>query len=197
MANTQILTERDLFRSFWDDGLLDLLCGAALLLTGLGWQSEVGPLAVLQAPLWIVLWVPLRRRLVEPRAGYVRFSLARRKRTTHGLRWTLALGLGLFALVAVAALVVHGRGAIPSLHQWVDALPAVLVAVAAALAALLTGAPRFYAYGLALLADGIIAALFDLGPAFPLVGVALVVLTAGALLLARFVHDSRNHEEPS
>ena len=48
-----------------------------------------------------------------------------------------------------------------------------------------------------LLATGGIAVLFGLGPAFPLVGVALAVLTAGAILLTRFVRDSRNHEEPS
>lgn len=195
MTNTQTLTERDLFRSFWDDGLLDLLCGAALLLSGLGWQSEIGALAVVQAPLWIVLWGPLRHRLVEPRAGYVRFTQARQQRTALGLRWALTLGLGLFALVAVAALVVHQRSALPSLHQWVDALPAVLVAGAAALAALLTGAARFYAYGLGLLAAGVVTVLFALGPAFPLVVVALAVLAAGAALLGRFLRASRNHEE--
>lgn len=195
MATTQILTERALFRSFWDDGLLDLLCGAALLLTGLGWQGSLGALAVIQAPLWIVLWMPLRRRIVEPRAGYVRFSLARQTRTTHGLRWMLALGLGLFALVAITALVVRERGALALLQQSVDALPAVLVAIAATLAAILTDAKRFHAYAVCLLAAGVVTVLFSLGPAFPLLVVASLAIVAGAALLTRFLNASQDHRE--
>ena len=35
-------SESTLFQSFWDDGLLDLLAGLALLLAGLGWQTSLG-----------------------------------------------------------------------------------------------------------------------------------------------------------
>jgi len=197
MANTQILTERDLFRSFWDDGLLDILTGMALLLAGVGWQSEIGALAVVQAPLWIVLWGPLRRLVVEPRAGFVRFSLARRKRITCGLAATLALGVGLFAVVVLAALVVRERGAPPTLGQAVDGLPAILVAVAAMLAGLLTGARRFHAYALGLVAGAAVTVVFALGPAFPLVVVALAVIAVGVTLLGRFLRAARAFREAS
>lgn len=197
MTNTQILTERDLFRSFWDDGLLDILGGMALLLTGLGWESQLGPLAVVQAPLWIVLWTPLRRRLVEPRAGFVRFALERRRRNTIRLSWTVALGLGLFALVAVAALVARERGSLPTAQQAVDGLPALLVALAAGLAGFLTGAKRFHAYGLGLVAGAAVTMVFPLGPAAPLVMVGMAAVATGLFLLTRFVRDSRDHRERS
>lgn len=195
MAEPQILTERDLFRSYWDDGLLDLLAGMALLLTGAGWQSEIGALAVIQAPLWIVLWRPLRRLVVEPRAGFVRFSLARRKRNTRGLAETVALGVGLFAVVVLAALVVRERGSLPALAQAVDGLPAVLVAVVAVLAGLLTGARRFHAYALGLVVGAAVTVVFALGPAFPLVVVALVVIATGVILLGRFLLAARAFRE--
>lgn len=197
MTDTQILTERDLFRSFWDDGLLDILSGMALLLAGLGWQSEIGALAVVQAPLWIVLWVPLRRLVVEPRAGFVRFSLARRKRNTHELTSTLALGLGLLAVVILTALVVRERGALPTSAQAVDGLPAVLVAVVAVLAGLLTGARRFHGYALGLVVGAAVMIVFRLGPAVPLVVVGLVVIAVGVVLLGRFLRTARAFREAS
>jgi len=197
MNDTKILTERDLFRSFWDEGSLDLLAGMALLLTGAGWPSEIGALAVIQAPLWIVLWRPLRRLVVEPRAGFVRFSLARRKKTTRGLAETLALGVGLFAVVLLAVLVVRERSALPSLALAVDGLPAVLVALLATLAGFLTGARRFHAYALGLVVGAAVTVVFALGPAVPLVVVALVVIATGAILLGRFLRDARAFRESS
>ena len=63
-----------LFRSYWDDGLLDLLCGFGLLLIGLGWALDQVALAAALPALLVPLWGPLRRSLVEPRAGFVEFS---------------------------------------------------------------------------------------------------------------------------
>ncbi len=195
MATARTLTETDLFRSYWDDGLLDVLSGLALLVTGLGWESELGALAVIQAPLWIVLWGPLRRRIVEPRAGFVEFSLARRKRSARGLWWTVALGVGALVLVILAALFIREHGAPAASRLLSPGLPAVLVALAAGLASLLTGARRFRAYGLVLLAGAAATVLLARGPALPLVVGGLVVAVSGALLLGRFVRDSREYEE--
>jgi len=195
MAQVETFTETELFRSYWDDGLVDLLSGLALLVTGLGWETELGALAVIQAPLWIVLWGPLRRRVVEPRAGFVRFSLARQERNVRGLGWTLALGVGFLALAGLALVVVRGQGAGAALQLLVPGLPALLVAVAAGLAGLLTGARRFLAYGLALLAGALVTVLLGGGPALPLAAVGLVMVASGGTLLARFVQASRDYEE--
>jgi hypothetical protein len=194
MTPAHNLSEADLFRAWWDDGLLDLLCGMALLVTGLGWESRLGALAVVQAPLWIVLWAPLRRRLVEPRAGFVRFSLARRRRKTRSLWWSLLLGVALLAVFAALAVLARQRGAGPSLAQAVDGLPALLVAVAAVLAGLLTGARRFQTYALLLVAAAFLTVYFAAGPALPLVGVGAVAVGCGAVLLAWFLHSNRDFE---
>lgn len=198
MARAQNLLEADLFRSYWDDGLLDLLCGLALLVLGVGWSATgLGPLAVLQAPLWLALWAPLRKRIVEPHAGFVRFSLARRQRSARDLRWTLALGVGALALGAVAAFLLRSREEGPVLQLLAPGLPAALVALGAGIAGLLTGARRFQAYGLALLAGAVATIAVAGGPAPPLAAGGLVVTASGAVLLARFVRDSREHEEPT
>jgi len=195
MASAQTLTETDLFRAYWDDGLLDLLGGLALLVAGIGWETTLGPLATVQAPLWIALWIPLHRKIVEPRAGFVRFSLARRQSTTHRLAWTLALGVGVFVLVAAVALLARGETVQPSARHLVAALPAALVALAAGIAAVLTGARRFLAYAVTLLAAGAATVLLGLGPALPLALGGLVATVSGGVLLRRFIRAGDAFEE--
>lgn len=196
MTKARNLVERDLFRSYWDDGLLDLLCGLALLVTGLGWTSELGALAAIHVPLWVTLWAPLRRSIVEPRAGFVRFSSSRRKRNATSLRRTLALGIGTLVLLVVVYFV---RGqqqwALPALERSISGLPAVLVAFAASLTGILTGALRFQVYGLVLLAAAAVTVWLDAGPAMPLVAGGALVVISGTTLLARFVSASRQYEE--
>jgi len=186
----QTWNEAELFRSYWDDGLLDLLAGSALLVTGVGWAIGLGPLAVIQAPLWVALWIPLRGRLVEPRAGYVEFSRCRQADTRRAMRQ--ALGDGVRALAAVALLVYlvrQGGGA--SLREVIPGLPAVLVAAAAVVAGALTSARRFHWYAVVLVLGAVAAVVLHLGPAAPLVVASLVVIGTGLVMIVRFVRGSR------
>ena len=195
MVTAHTLSEPQLFRAYWDDGLLDLSAGAALLLIGIGWQTELGPLAVLQAPLWVVLWGPLRRRIVEPRAGFVQFSLERRRRTKRGLRWTLAAGVGMLALLLFTA-VRFGRGdagLAPS--ALAPGLPGLLVAIPAGIAGVLTGARRFHAYGLALVATAALTVILDRGPELPFLVTGPLLLATGVVLMTRFLRDSRAYAD--
>ena len=186
-------TESGLFRAYWDEGLLDLLFGIALVGMGLGWETRLGAFAVLFAPLLTVFWVPLRQKIVEPRAGYVRFSQARRKENTHRLALTLTLGFGALALVLLATHLVRARGAGADLAHLVAGLPAVLVAIGAVLAGVLTGARRFHVYATALVAVAALTILLGQGPALPLVVGGVVVLLSASVLLTRFIRASRDY----
>ncbi len=190
------LADADLFRAYWDDGLLDILFGLGLLVIGVGWMVDISWLGVIQVPVWFVLWAPLRRRFVEPRAGFVEFSLARRRRTSRGLWGTLALGVAVLAVTVILLFAFRtAQGAGPVLQRLVVGLPAALVAIAAFLAGLLTGARRFHAYGAALLAGAAVAVMIGRGPFTPLVVVGLLAVVSGAVLLARFVRASSEYEE--
>lgn len=191
------LTESELFSSTWDDGLLDLLCGLALLITGCGWLIGLGPLAAIQAPLWVVFWSPLRRSLIEPRAGYVEFSLDQRQRTDHGLGQALGIGIAMFAAVASMALVARSGELDFGLPDLVAGLPAALIAVAAVLAALLTGARRFYAYAVVLLVFAVATGVAGWSPAVPITAAGGIVTVSGLILIARFVRSSRQYQESS
>ena len=191
---TQAQVESDLFRSYWDDGLLDLLSGLALLVAGVGWNTDLGALAAIQMPLWVTLWIPLRKQIVEPRAGYVVFAQSRRTRNTHKLAWSLALGLGLFVLLAAAAVVIGTPNDTGTANRLVSGLPGALVALAAVVANALTGARRFLGYALVLAVVATVAILLDLGPALPLALGGLVAASGGAVLLTRLVRESRAYD---
>ncbi len=188
-------TEDELFRSYWDDGLLDLLSGLAVLLTGLAWMSPLGPFATLAAPLWIVLWVPLRSRIVEPQAGFVRFSRSRRQRTRAGLWTTFAGGLGALLLLALFVFVMRDRSLALPVQHLDQGLPAIIVAVVASITALLTGARRFFLYAALLLVAAGGTALIDGGPELPLAVAGLGATITGAGLLGRFLKESRRFTE--
>jgi len=197
MAITHACDDRELFRSYWDDGLVDLLFGVALLVTGLGWSSSLGALAVIQAPLWVVMWAPLRRRLVEPHAGFVEFSLGRRSHNSRALLRTLSLGVIALVLCGLAAIVLPGTVDGLLARRLVQGLPALLVALAAIQAGLLIRAQRFAAYAVGLALGAAVTVVLSRGPAAPLVAGGLGVTAAGATLLARFLRSSREFEERS
>jgi len=197
MMHDATLTESELFSVYWDDGLLDLFCGLALLTTGCGWLIGLGPFAAIQAPQWMVLWTPLRQSLIEPRAGYVEFSRAHRQRTGHGLGRALGLGIAVFVLVALIGVSIRSGELRLDFPDLVAGLPAALIAVAAVLAALLTGARRFYAYAVVLMVCAAVTSAAAWSPAVPIIVAGIFVSVSGAILVIRFIRSSRQFQESS
>lgn len=193
MANTPNTVESALFRSYWDDGLLDLLCGVGLLGIGIGFETDYFIFSVMMPALLTVLWRPLRARVVEPRSGYVRFTQSRRRRTTRGLQLTTALGVMAFILAVALFPVLRSRGSTPLVVQLVPGLPAALVAVGFSLGGLLTGARRFQYYAVALVVAAILTIFLGGNPGPPLAAVALLVVATGTVLLGRFLKYSRDY----
>lgn len=186
--------EQRLYSTYWDDGLLDLVSGLALVIIGVGWVMGLGPLAVIHAPVWVVLWPSLHRSLVEPRSGYVEFSRERRTRSERGLRW--AVGLGLAALVLVvtfAGVDDHVVGA--GIGELVAGLPAALISIPAFLAGLLTGARRFFVYAVVLLVGAGVTGVAGWSPAVPITVAGSVAAVTGAILIARFVRSATEFQE--
>ena len=194
MLNTNHDFEAELFKDYWQDGLLDLLFGAGLLTLGIGWWFHWTVFgAVAPAFVWMA-WVPMRRRLVEPHAGYVEFSQARQART-RSHRWrTLLLGTFSFLLGIAVFAYVRTEGVDPRLVQIIPALPAVLLAIGAFVGAQFTGAQRFTVYGFMLLAGGLLTTVYGLGPAMPMLIGGPIVTASGGVLLIQFLGASARFE---
>ena len=189
--------EEGLFVGYWDDGLTDLLVGGALMTAALGWYW-LGPVAMVHLPIWLTLWAPLRGGLVEPHAGYVRFTLERRRRNQRNLGLVLTLGLGLLLLLlsGVWWLVDSGlSGGI--LEEGVRGLPAGILSLMLFLAALLIGLPRFGLYAGWMLVAALLVILMKNDPPLSFLGGALAPLAGGLLLWIRFRRGWQRYGEGS
>lgn len=183
--------ERRAWRSTFDDGLIDLLLGAMLLLSGLG---SVVPNSRLLYPFYFgligVFWI-LKWRVALPRAGAARFAPARRQRKAVAAAVLLAATIA--ASGATAVMVAGGAPA-----EWLRGhpvvfaagFPALVVAVFSALA-LLLDVMRLHLIGVAAAAGFGIDLWLGSGIGF-LAGGALVSLM-GLVLFAGFL---RAHPRP-
>lgn len=182
--------EKDLFSSYWNDGLADILFGFAVLLAGIGWRI-IGPLAVIQMPLWIAVWYPLRRNLVEPHIGFVRFSIAREVGNKSKLKTIFAFGVGLLTLITVSALFISTARISDDVRYWIGAFPSGLMALAMVVAFRLLCVPRLMVYAAAFLIAGVASVLLNEGPGIALIVGSVVPLLMGLLLWQRFRMESR------
>lgn len=192
--------ERDAFRKYHEDGLLDFYLGfllAAMPLAGIlndSLFSEAVSLLAYAAIVFAVagLYVLLRRKLIRPRLGS--FTPApQRKRKINLVRLALA------ASVVLGLLVWWAFGAAA---DGLDTLQAFMPVIWLANALLVFGAmgyfldlPRLYGYGvlfgLPLSLDTALNVYFsvDLPVAIVFVAPALVMIGVGSMKLARFLHD--------
>lgn len=181
--------EASAYRDSFADGLLDLFFGASLIWMGACWLW-IEPFAAL-APIVPAALVPVailvRRRLVEPRIGYVRWTAARRTWEQRELRGLFVVGAGLLFLCAGIAAVRVVNGMQLDASTAVAALPIGLVALAVLLLGVATRLRRLWAYLLVLLAAavGTVALELDPGPGLLLSGAVVVV--GGVVLAARFL----------
>jgi len=178
--------ERRLFRQYWDDGLLDVLSGVGALAVGLSWAVDLVALGAAVPAVLAALWVPLRRRLVEPRAGLVEFADQRVERNRRGL-----VGSALLGLVALAAFAALAFWAAPNpggpWRAMAPAVPALLLALMAVVASLMLGLPRFVVYAGLFSVAGLGVAVTDGRPEVAILAAGLLVLASGTWRLNRFL----------
>jgi len=177
--------EKRVFRAYWDDGLLDAFAALGVLSIGVLWLFDLHLGGAIVPVVLVSLWAPIREKLIEPRLGSVEFSDARENRSRR-LLW-LAIVAGAAAFVAAVSVYLLHRGNAAYLDiDWIAALPALLLAMMAALGAILISAPRFLVHTAVLVLVAIIGAINGWEPGSTLaVAGALMAIIAG-YLLSRF-----------
>jgi len=186
--------EAKLFRAYWNDGLFDLLFGIGAVVVGVLWRLELLPLGAAVPALLALAWNPLRRAVVEPRAGWVEFTGSRTADNRRKLRVAAWIGIGALALlVAVVLRAGIGEKVVP--RDLVAGLPAMLVAVMAALVAIGLRLVRFLLYALTFVVASAAVIVAGGEPELAILGGGLTVAVAGAWLLTRFLRGGRPVEE--
>jgi hypothetical protein len=185
--------EQKAFRSYWDDGLLDIMLGLVLLVLGITWWQGVPVFGAIFPAACVSMWSPLRKRLVEPRMGYVEFS-GKRNLKVRGFRFGL---MAFFAGAMLLGLVIFFLlgGTKPSwADQWIAGFPLVLIAIPALFFALFTNCLRFVIYAFLLLLAGLTIVLLGWDPHMGFMASGLVILPCGLVILSRFL--ARHPKEP-
>ena len=185
--------EQKLFQRYWDDGIVDLVGGVAVLFIGVGYLMEQVLAEIVVVPLGVVAWMILRARIVEPRAGYVKLSRSRRERSGRELAATVGVGTGMLILFLVLGLKVRGGDA--DLARWVDGLPALLMALPVLMAGALIRARRFAVYAAVFVLGAVSGVQMGFGPGAPLMVGGTVMGVVGATLLARFLAGARAFQQ--
>jgi len=173
--------ELRIYRHYWDDGLLDLFAAVGVALIGVSWLRDFPAAGAIVPALLVPLWKPFRQRFVEPRLGFVEFSDSRERQNSKRLK--LVVYLGIIALIAALELYFH-RELLPTVPgvRLVAGLPAMLLAVLAAVTALLIASARFLVYSVVLLAAGSVGAWLGWSPgAIMAVGGAVMLVVATAV----------------
>jgi hypothetical protein len=185
--------EARLFRTFWDDGQIDLFFGVGALGIGAFWSLDLIPLGAVVPAVLAVFWTPLRRAIVEPRAGRVEFSDARSARGRRMLLGAWGIGLGVLVLLLLAA-ITRGAGTADVLDGLIAALPALLIAAMAGLVAAGLRIGRFLAYATVFALAGLGAAISGREPEVAILVGGLTVTASGTWLLSRFLRRTSRLE---
>lgn len=178
--------ERRVFRSYWDDGLLDVFAATGVTLVGLLWLRDFPAGAAIVPPLLVPLWVLVRRKWIETRTGYVEFSEERAYLSKRRLALVFYLGTGILILAVGGFLAGHRLAALPGASS-VAGLPALLLGLLAAVTVLLTGCARFFLYAAMLAAAGLAGAAFGWRPGEILVASGAALLAISLTILVRFL----------
>lgn len=181
--------ENRVYRAYWNDGLLDVFAAVGVLLIGIAWTFDFVVGGAITPALLVPLWGPFRQRFVEPRLGMVEFSEKRERTNRDRLLLVILLGIGAFALV-VSLYVLRDRQALDPAVSFIAGLPALLLAIPAALTAILVSTSRFLVYAALLIISGGVGAMSGLEPGPILVSAGIPILLIAGIVLLRFVHNN-------
>ena len=200
--------EQRTFLTVTDDGLWDVLIAAVFANLAIGplLSEDLGDFwsSALLAPVWLAMYLVIRvvrRRIVNPRVGTVRFGTDRRRRLRKLSIVMLIVNVLAALLGAVAAIGVQ--------TNWLDlgdgsiGYPlglGIVVLVGFSGAAFVTGIARYYPYGLMLSVAPLIGEWLWRNDLATHHGYPIVFGTAAAIILvtgiARFMAVLRSHPLP-
>jgi len=180
--------EQAAYRDAYSDGIVDLFTGLSLLWIGTAWiwLSDIAGMAGVLPAVFISVVLTGRKKFVEDRAGYVKWSPPRREWEKRNLVLLLVAGIAMFALGVIAYVVASSGSDTGFIRSIGPGLLAFLLALTAAGLGIAFGARRLFAYAAMLMVGGIAAAWQDTSPGWPLLAAGVVVAGMGGYMLLRY-----------
>ncbi len=187
--------EQKKYEAAYSDGVIDIFVGISLAWIGAMWllfpdylSGAVALVALLISPV-----MRRRRRFVEARTGYVRFTEPRRRRERRIYTTAGFLFAGFMLMARPLGSLQTGDIDWPvgpdSVITWLLALIAVVLG-------LIVGGKRMFAYATALIATGAIAVMVDTQFGWPLLISGVVIALTGYVMTRHFVKRHLRIEAP-
>jgi hypothetical protein len=177
--------EREVYRAYWSDGIVDLYLGGSLLFMGAMWTwvDDLSGIAGIIPAILVTPMLAARTRFVQARLGYVEWRPGRRRWERRNLLLLLSAGVGLFLLAIAVYLFGTPPGGelqlAPGILAWLLALLALGLAV-------LLDARRMLLYATVLAVGGLIVVLQQAEPGWPMLACGALATTIGLAMLRRF-----------
>jgi len=187
--------ERTVYRSRWQDGLLDLLMGLGVLVLGWSWRSGNLWIGLLLLPLLASAWKPLRVSVVVPRIGHARFGRPWWLRKGDGTQGAAIFGMGVVTFF-LAQHVLSARSAGVGgdwMADWVGSLPSAALVLLALATAMVLDLRRFLFYAIVVLGAGSVGEWTGAGPATQILMAGAVIFSIGLALFAHFLLAHPSH----
>jgi hypothetical protein len=198
MSDSRVLQslESQAYRRTFSDGTIDLFVGVSMMWIGAAWiqLSDYAGFAGVLPAVFVPVLMTARKRLVENRLGHVKWAEPRRNKQRSRMIGLFAAGMFMFLAAMIGFLVLDRSpesGAliapiVPGLLAW-------LLADLSVTLGYLMEAWRFVLYAVALAVAGLVTALRDANPGWPLLACGAVVAVTGSTMLIRFM---RSHAVP-
>lgn len=189
--------EETTYASRWDDGLLDLFAGVSVLVLGVMWLIPGAAAFGGFAPVLLIpIWPAVRKRVTEPRVGYVEFGAARKGRERRVQLALFLAGTAALFLGVAAYFIANGDGW--RSEDWVamviPALPGVLLGFGGVMAGFMADLDRLMGYGLLMAALAAVFTYYGAEPGVYLAVGGVMVTVFGVVRLVRFL---KNHPVPT
>lgn len=190
-AELKALEERA-YKETWQDGILDVIIGAGLVLLGILFRTDIAGLAgMFVAVVLMPFWAVGKKLITVPRLGHVQFGEERRARERGWMKTLLIFGVGAFLLaVGIYVAVARGDGGLGERLteiRFAYILFGALIALGIAVSGALIGLARFQAYAAIVLVATGIGYLTGLELEDFILASGIVILVCGAVVLGRFV----------
>ena len=192
MTDSRDLTalEDEAYRASYSDGILDIFVGVSLAWIGAAWiwLPDLAGLAGVIPAVFIASMLAVRKRVVEPRLGYVQWQAPRRQWEHRNLAAMLMAGVALF-LLGIATFVIFDRSEVDTetVRQVMPGLLAWLLALTATALGFLTGMWRLLVYAAVLAGAGVAAVWAEANPGWPLLVGGVVIASVGIAMLVDFL----------
>ncbi len=175
--------EKKTFVTSHEDGIVDIVVGFTLILTGILMLSD---LIAMGGMIWLfALFIkPLKKKITYPRIGYVKFSRPQVTRITKMLSYFMVFGTVVFLMFTISLM---GQSMRTFLREYMLIIVGVSFALMAFLGGMLSRIKRWNYYAILILLVFILELKMNLGFPYALMILGAAMFSTGMTLLIKFI----------